>query len=140
MESTRPSGPRLSWAAKRGSRSPKRTVAEMALFGLPLVLLAFWSIEFPAPVDLAVNVAGAVAMLVSPGFAVLRAALGRRRRLGAGWALVVPLSLAIDIALGTALVLTPVGLSELTLWAGLSITVVATVAIGAMRVPTLRSR
>jgi hypothetical protein len=100
---------------------------------LPFMLLLGHSLQLPGPLHLFGQVLGGVALLVVPGYVLLWAlrldplatsAPGYR------WPLVVPLSLSLDILLGTLLVITPIGLSARSLWAGLSVLVLGSAVVG----------
>lgn len=94
----------------------------LALLLLP-VLFLFRTQGQVSERHLAEAVTAGAALLVIPGYAVLRTLRLDPLRPAADhrWPLVVPLGMAADIVLGLVLVSTPVGLSAVTLWSGLSV-------------------
>jgi len=98
--------------------------ARASLLVLPLVLLLCSHLQLPGILHTVEHLLGGIALLVVPGYALLRARGGNPVAAdapGYRWPLVAPLSLAIGVLHGTFLVLTPIGLSACSLWAGMSI-------------------
>jgi hypothetical protein len=73
----------------------------------------------------------AASLVIIPGYAALRSLRidPLRTASGYGWPLVVPLGLAVDVLLGLVLISTPIGLSAVTLWSGLSIISLASLGL-----------
>ena len=115
---------RLGIAMKwRSGRYPR-----MALLMLPFLFLLRCNLTALGDPNMAEQMVGIFTLLFVPGYAVLRS-LGldpiAGNAPGYRWPLVVPLSLAIDMLLGMLLVLTPLGLSACSIWAGLSMVALA---------------
>ena len=90
---------------------------------LPPISLLLCRFQFSGGLHIFEQVLGSFTLLVVPGYILLQA-LGLDPlavdTVGHRWVLVMPLSVAIDVLLGTFLVLTPIGLSACSLWAGVS--------------------
>jgi hypothetical protein len=101
-----------------------RRCARVALPVLPFVLLLCCQLQLPGVLHTFERVIGGLTLIVVPGY-ILLWVLGldplAADAPGYRWPLVVPLSLAIGVLLGTFLVLTPIGLSACSLWGGLSV-------------------
>ena len=93
---------------------------------LPVLCLLLCRFQLSGGLHIFEQAVGGFALLVVPGYTLLWV-LGLDPLAvdtsGYRWALVVPLSVAIDVLLGTFMVLTPIGLSSCSLWAGVSILV-----------------
>ena len=131
-----------------------RMLPGLLSFVPPATLLALCRVEPAGPLSagaaavagqtasLVIGAAGAATLTLVPGYALLSAigALPGRRIPAEGpgltWAMIVPLSLAIDAMVGTVLVIGP-GLSKCNLWSGLAAFVLIAIAgASAARVAT----
>ncbi len=104
----------------QGSRNAAHTV----LLGLPLLMLMGQMVEPSGALGLALGLLAVPVLLVTPGYALLCVLRLGPLAAGAGLStrvLVVPLSLAVDVLLGTVLVISPARLTAASLSAGLSV-------------------
>lgn len=88
-----------------------------------LLLLCYYLLSWES-LHIFTQIVGGISLLTVPGYLVLYI-LGldplAADASGYRWSLVLPLSISVNVILGMLLVLTPVGLSFVSLWTGLSI-------------------
>ena len=108
----------------------------VVLMSLPLIALARHALPLSAPPNPVDQTVGVLALSLTPGYvllSMLKLDPLAKRAPSWLWGLVVPLSLAIDTVLGTFLVMTPIGLSQLPLWTSISIWTLVVFGLGVLR-------